>query len=208
MKNYIKPNGRFMKNTKEHILEIALGLFLEKSFKEVTMNDIVKKTGMSKGAFYHYFSSKEDLFREILQNFLSMTSIDYSSFSKESLAQFKTDYVAELEKRIQLSQKAKENSLKNANYFFMIFDGLKLFPEIRKQTHDSLEIEVNAWKRIVAIARKSGEIRSKMADEQIAKMFVFISDGIGMRLMVENKLDQMTHEIVTIWDGLYKQLKA
>jgi hypothetical protein len=47
-----------------------------------------------------------------------------------------------------------------------------------------------------------------MADEQIAKMFVFISDGIGMRLMVENKLDQMTHEIVTIWDGLYKQLKA
>ncbi|MDR3129397.1 MAG: TetR/AcrR family transcriptional regulator [Tannerellaceae bacterium] len=51
-----------MKEVKEHILKTALTLFLQKSFKEVIMNDIVEKTGMSKGAFYHYYSSKEKVF--------------------------------------------------------------------------------------------------------------------------------------------------
>jgi len=58
--NYI-PNGRFekgdkfMNDTREHILKVAFNLFLLKSYKEVTMAELVEKTGMSKGAFYHYF---------------------------------------------------------------------------------------------------------------------------------------------------------
>ena len=53
--------------SKEHILITAFSLFLQKSFKEVTMKEIVKETGLSKGAFYHYFESKEQLFLELLQ---------------------------------------------------------------------------------------------------------------------------------------------
>ena len=55
-----------MKDTKEHILMIAGQLFLQKSFKEVTMQEIVKETGLSKGAFYHYFTGKDELFLEVL----------------------------------------------------------------------------------------------------------------------------------------------
>ena len=56
-----------MNETKGHILNVALKLFLQKNFKEVTMKEIVDKTGLSKGAFYHYFQSKEKLFEEIIK---------------------------------------------------------------------------------------------------------------------------------------------
>ena len=60
-----------MNQTKEHIITVACELFLQKSFKEVTMKEIVKQTGLSKGAFYHYFESKEQLFQEVLDFFLN-----------------------------------------------------------------------------------------------------------------------------------------
>ena len=36
------------------------------------MKEIVEKTGLSKGAFYHHFSSKEILFKEIVLMFFAM----------------------------------------------------------------------------------------------------------------------------------------
>lgn len=48
-------------NTKIIILETALKLFKERSFKEVTVDDIVTTSGTSKGAFYYHFKSKDDL---------------------------------------------------------------------------------------------------------------------------------------------------
>jgi TetR/AcrR family transcriptional repressor of nem operon len=40
-----------MSGAKDHILLTSLKLFLQKSFKEVTMKEIVNKTGLSKGVF-------------------------------------------------------------------------------------------------------------------------------------------------------------
>ena len=60
-----------MTKTKEYIMDVALKLFLQKNFKEVTMKEIVEKTGLSKGAFYHYFKSKEKFFLEVINNFFS-----------------------------------------------------------------------------------------------------------------------------------------
>jgi AcrR family transcriptional regulator len=58
-----------MNNSREHILQTAFKLLLQKSYHEVTMQDIVQVSGMSKGAFYHYFNSKEAVFKEIVQHF-------------------------------------------------------------------------------------------------------------------------------------------
>jgi len=52
---------------KKDILEAALVLFSEKSYHEVTVDEIAKRVGLSKGTLYLYFDTKENLFFSIIQ---------------------------------------------------------------------------------------------------------------------------------------------
>jgi AcrR family transcriptional regulator len=47
--------------SRANILETALRLFRERGFEETTMRDIASASGLSLGAAYHYFPSKEAL---------------------------------------------------------------------------------------------------------------------------------------------------
>ncbi len=47
--------------TYEHILSVASDLITENGFANVSMNDIVKATGLSKGGIYWHFKSKDDI---------------------------------------------------------------------------------------------------------------------------------------------------
>lgn len=46
---------------KKELIDCAETLFLRKGYEATTVADILAQTGLSKGAFYHHFESKEDL---------------------------------------------------------------------------------------------------------------------------------------------------
>lgn len=48
--------------TREKILTTSLELFSKKGYDKVTVDEIVKKSGTSKGSFYQHFSAKSDIF--------------------------------------------------------------------------------------------------------------------------------------------------
>ena len=50
--------------SKRHILETAFTLTEERGFDSLTIQDICRAAGVSVGAFYHYFASKEALILE------------------------------------------------------------------------------------------------------------------------------------------------
>jgi AcrR family transcriptional regulator len=52
--------------TTRTLVATARALFAEKGYPNVTLGDVLAKAGVSKGALYHYFESKEDLFRAVL----------------------------------------------------------------------------------------------------------------------------------------------
>lgn len=52
--------------TVQKILDVSLKLFLEKGYEETTILDIVDQLGgLSRGAFYHHFKSKEEVLNAI-----------------------------------------------------------------------------------------------------------------------------------------------
>lgn len=51
--------------TRNKIYNIAFDLMKKKGFGNITIEDISKKAGVSVGAFYHYFKSKNDILFEI-----------------------------------------------------------------------------------------------------------------------------------------------
>ena len=54
---------------RESLLEVGQELFLSSSFNNVGLNDILKKSGIPKGSFYHYFDSKEDFGLKVLEQY-------------------------------------------------------------------------------------------------------------------------------------------
>lgn len=55
--------------TRKKIYETAIELFVEKSFEEVKITDIVEKAGVSVGSFYYHFPSKDDIIDEGYRDF-------------------------------------------------------------------------------------------------------------------------------------------
>jgi AcrR family transcriptional regulator len=50
------------------ILETARDIFSTKGYQELTMDEIAKRLGVSKGALYSYFTSKDEILKEIYKN--------------------------------------------------------------------------------------------------------------------------------------------
>lgn len=53
--------------TRARILEAAKAVFEETGFLETRISDIAERAGLSHGTFYHYFDSKEQIFREVAE---------------------------------------------------------------------------------------------------------------------------------------------
>ncbi len=54
------------KQTVENIITVSAKLFTEQGFEKTSMQDIVYALGMSKGAIFHHFKSKEDIFKAVI----------------------------------------------------------------------------------------------------------------------------------------------
>lgn len=57
-------------DTRKRILSVSKRLFLKKSFRETTTRDIAREAGITLSNLYHYFASKDELFRQLLEEIL------------------------------------------------------------------------------------------------------------------------------------------
>lgn len=55
---------------KIEILEAALNVFVRKGYAETRMDDIVNELGLSKGAIYHHFEGKRELFMALIEHWM------------------------------------------------------------------------------------------------------------------------------------------
>lgn len=200
-----------MNETKENILKTAFRLFLRKTYKEVTMKEILKKSNIAKGTFYYYFESKELLFREVIERyFYNAMFTDFSRYSQLSLYAFYHDYLDDQAAIVSLYFKTY---LKNSgapadlNYFYLWFDALKIIPGFPQKMEEMRNREIAAWTAVIANAVRKGEIVSKAGEERIAKCFHLIEQGLSMELVMEGRTPDWKNELTVLWDNFYEELK-
>ena len=64
-----RPADNYPVKRKE-LLTIAESIFLQKGYEQSSIDDILKASGISKGAFYHYFKSKDEVLAASIENLL------------------------------------------------------------------------------------------------------------------------------------------
>ena len=163
---------------RQKIIDTAWGLFYENGYENTTVNDIIRKVGTSKGGFYYYFKSKEDL----LNSLYSVFDREYEKFyenmdqNQDSLMKLKqlSQYVsyflegnvsAELLAALyqsQLAKKSQDNFLNPDRYY------------------------INLVKKIISEGQKKGEIRTDISVEELAHDVLVLERGIIMDWCVQN----------------------
>jgi AcrR family transcriptional regulator len=56
--------------TRSNILDASIHLFATQGFERTTVSEICLEAGVSKGAFFHHFPTKQDVFLQVLENWL------------------------------------------------------------------------------------------------------------------------------------------
>lgn len=77
-----KPDKRKVQGaeTKKRLYEIAQKLFAEHDFADVSVEDITYEAGITKGAFYVHFESKDALIAMLIADHATRTDMDYKAF--------------------------------------------------------------------------------------------------------------------------------
>ena len=79
-------------DTKERILETALALFAQSGYLGTSMHDIAKELGITKGALYKHYASKQEILDSIVER---MNKMDYERAEAYEMPETEPDGFAE-----------------------------------------------------------------------------------------------------------------
>lgn len=137
------------------ILAAALEVFSEKGFAAARLDDIAARAGVSKGALYLYFETKQDLFRAVVRETIVPNLATVAGFVAQSplpfgdLIRLAFARVAEVIIEGRLGAVAK-----------MVIGESRNFPELAKVWHeDVVSVMLAAIGGAVAAAQARGEVR-------------------------------------------------
>jgi len=77
-----KPDKRKVQGaeTRKKLYEIAEKMFMERNFSDVSVEDITDEAGITKGAFYVHFESKDALIALLIADYASRADTNYKAF--------------------------------------------------------------------------------------------------------------------------------
>ena len=118
--------------TRDRIVSASFELFLRHGFDGTGLSQILKETGLSKGAFYHYFASKEALYREVIESFFlaPIRRFDIASFDAQIVRQSREE-LADAYEELPIAVKAA--GIDMARYFALFFEAFSRLEEFRDE---------------------------------------------------------------------------
>lgn len=171
--------------TKNKILQAALLCFARKGYHQTTMDEIVAESGLSKGALYWHFKSKQELFISLLESFIV-------GFTDE-LIEASTDDTMSAAGKLQAVSRAFAHS---GEEFFAIYKLTLDFwaqstedETIRKMFAKTIDQAITPLIEIIESGIARGEFRQVEAS-QVALGWFATLDALGLyKALLDEKID-------------------
>ena len=152
-----------VKNTKGKIITAAWDLFYEQGYDDTTVEEIIEKSGTSKGSFYQYFEGKDALLGSLSYIFdeeyerLDETFPDKTN-SFDKLLYLNSALFSMIEERIDIDLLTRLYST-------------QLITKGEKHLLDNKRTYYKLLRKIVLEGQKNGEITDKMTVNEIVKLY-------------------------------------
>lgn len=171
--------------TKALILKSALQLFMVKGYKATSYQDLMAKTGLSKGAIYHHFPSKEDILIEVFQFMYEASNqtvpVNYEDQVKDQ-ASFIKVYLDI--KRAQMDGFKKFLGVKKLDYnrFLFFFEAMNENTKLKKITAELSTYEYGFLESCFNGMKKNNKLKGK-DPKALAKVLFLTLEGAGIVTM-------------------------
>lgn len=173
---------QYKEEAKSRILDAANKVFAEKGYHEATMDDIAKRLGVSKGAIYLYFSSKEDLFEAMCKTApQAFKEILFSSFGDEANP---------IQSATQFFDKMLKLSASDPGLSFEILSEASRNPSLRrilKQNHEEYKRVLTGF---LAEGRKRKIIGDNLDIRPLANALIALWNGLETLLVSGLPIDE------------------
>lgn len=147
------------RDTKQLLLDISEQLFAKKDFDRVSVDEICREAGVTKGAFYHYFSSKYDI---PLHQYRNIQNAFYKNYEKNLLSDTLDRFISAILWYADYCTEDKINLFTNYYRVMINYDKNRILRKI--------EIETRVFREILAVGTSDGTFRSDIKIEFYAEM--------------------------------------
>lgn len=191
--------------TRGRILESALDIFCEKNFSNVSMTEIAESIGLTKGAVYWHFKSKNDILLQLIEEMCRQTERDFIDIYgiPESLEGLRLYYKSAI---AHLSQ--DERYLKIHKLMFRRHewpdDVQKRVSELVKK---SIEREQKMLEMLIAKEQSEGKIRKDVPPTVASTVIGTVFRGICLLQLSELLDEDFADHIDFLLDAFLGELK-
>ena len=186
-------------NKKDLIMSAALKVMTKKGYYSSTMDDIVLESGMSKGAIYHYYKSKKEVYLELIVYLESKYTDMFATVNKESTS------AKQLKKLFTIWSDQLE---KEPGFFqsFSIFQSMSRHDKDFKQAMQRMYNRFQKFIELIIIEGIKSKEFKKIDPKTSALSLILNLDGISWFSLFESKnldaksyIDQMSDYILNTY---------
>lgn len=154
----------------EQIYSIAFRLFSEHGFQKVSVNEIAQQARVSPATIYNYFGTKEQLYVDMLMNWMDKQLERYDCI---------------LDSALSFPEKTKEIMLLEAQNLKLLSDEFLNVPSsestglAERMERDSGEKVMRFFMKFVAMGKQEGYIHREQTEEVAIRYFTMFKNELG-----------------------------
>lgn len=164
---------------REKILLKALELYMVEGYANVSITDLQAALNMGRGTLYYYFKDKDELFQEVVGQYLirpkhrALERVKDTATLPEMIDAML--YYTNLLK--EFYDQVENKNINTSNVVTVMYTAYSRFPDLYRKARRLYERELNLWIQAIKNSMRAGEIRGNVHIETVAHMFLHIKDG-------------------------------
>ena len=180
-------------NTKEKIYEEAFKLFMSKPYELVTVRDIEKVIGKTRGAIFYHVKDKHDLFQKVIENYFLKHQNIYEVLGKDILEKdmtfldFIDIYISMEGERLsnlyaflgvdENNADKKVFAKTNCSYLGLLFNTGYYLDDYNEKMEENYRMDKNTWSFFIQKAIERGEVKPNTNVKLFGEIFSSIYLG-------------------------------